>query len=323
MRIDIWEKEEYTYEAAYGFVPNIRTYIHDDDEIRDCMLVVPGGGYCMVVPSEAAHVAKEFYNRGMNAFVLTYTTDITMSVPLKKQPLMDISRAVRLLRSRAEEFKINPEKITICGFSAGSHVCGSLCVHFDDVEDTNEKYKNFSNRPDAAILAYPVITTGELTHIYSVWTLLGRNASKEDLDYFSLEKNVTENTTPCFLWQTAEDMAVPVENSYMMAEALKKKGVPFAHYVFPRGFHGLSVPNEAFFRGDFGEEYTYEQLHLAIENVKNNTAVNVSKERHDELMEQFFGENKYAPAPSDGTHPDYSDVLMWPDLAMTFINNLK
>ena len=80
----IWEPGEYNYQAAYGFEPNIHALIHEDG-IRDCMLVVPGGGYCMCVPPEAEIVAKEFYDRGMNAFVLTYTTDITMSVPLKNQ----------------------------------------------------------------------------------------------------------------------------------------------------------------------------------------------------------------------------------------------
>ena len=134
-RINIWNKGEYSYEAAYGFEPNIRTYIHDDDEVRDCMLVVPGGGYCMVVPSEAEVVAKTFYEKGMNAFVLSYTTDITFSIPLLNQPLKDISRAVRLIRSKSTEFNIDPDRLVICGFSAGGHLCGSLCVHYDDVTE--------------------------------------------------------------------------------------------------------------------------------------------------------------------------------------------
>ena len=101
----IWEPGEYNYAAAYGFEPNIHGFIHEDG-VRDCMLVVPGGGYCMCVPPEAEIVAKSFYDRGMNAFVLTYTTDITMSVPLKKQPLNDISRAVRFIRKNAENAKV-------------------------------------------------------------------------------------------------------------------------------------------------------------------------------------------------------------------------
>ena len=89
---------------------------------------------------EAEIVAKTFYERGLNAFVLTYTTDITMSVPLKKQPLNDIARAVRFVRSRARDFALT-NKLIINGGSAGGHVCASLAVHFDDVPDTNPKYK--------------------------------------------------------------------------------------------------------------------------------------------------------------------------------------
>ena len=79
----IWNEGEYEYKAAYGFVPNIHAYLHDDDEKRDCMIVLPGGGYCMCVPPEANIPAMEFYNRGMNVFVLTYTTDITFRCLLK------------------------------------------------------------------------------------------------------------------------------------------------------------------------------------------------------------------------------------------------
>lgn len=72
----IWQDGEYSYRAAYGFVPSIRGYIHDDDEMRDCMVVVPGGGYCMCVPHEGELPAKVFFEQGMNVFVLTYSTDV-------------------------------------------------------------------------------------------------------------------------------------------------------------------------------------------------------------------------------------------------------
>lgn len=335
IRQNIWEENEYSYAAAYGFVPNIRTYLHEeDDSIRDCMLVVPGGGYCMVVPSEAEIVAKEFYNRGMNAFVLTYTTDITMSVPLKKQPLYDISRAVRYIRANSAEYHINPERLYVCGFSAGAHVCGTLATHFDDVNEENPKYAGISNRPDAAILSYPVITTGEFTHIYSVWALVGQNAPQEEMDYFSLEKNVTPDTPPCFIWQTVEDNLVPIENSYLMAKSLRENKVPYAQYAFPKGFHGLSVPNKDFFTGNHGEPYTFEQVNLAVENVKNRTAVNVSEHRREELMIQFFGnkdgiveEKKEDDKPpvfagTEEIPADVKDVRMWPELAQIWLTNL-
>ena len=277
----------------------------------------------MCVPPEAEIVAKTFYERGMNAFVLTYTTDITMSVPLKKQPLNDIARAVRFVRSRAKEYSLT-NKLVINGGSAGGHVCASLAVHFDDVPDTNPKYKDISARPDGVILNYPVITTGEFTHIYSVWALLGQNAPAEEMDYFSLEKNVKADTPPCFIWQTRDDNLVPVENSYLFAAALKEKGVPYAHYVFPQGFHGLSVASVDFFKGDFGEPYTMEQVNRAVKAVKEGKGVNVSDQRRSELEAQFADDAP--PPPTSPETPEeqaarFRDVAMWPDLAMVWLTS--
>ena len=325
------------------------------DDARDCMLVVPGGGYCMCTPHEGELVAKVFYEQGMNVFVLTYTTDITMSVPLKKQPLEDISRAVRFIRKNEKEYNIQNKKLIVCGFSAGAHVAGSLTVHFDDVTDKSEEYKDVSNRPDGAILAYPVITSGEYTHIYSIQTLLGNEPTDEELEYFSLEKQVTENTPPCFVWQTVEDNLVPVENSYLMAEALRAKGVPFAHYVFPTGFHGLSYPSEEFF-GDYnGGMYVLEQLEKAVAAVKAGKGINVSEQRKKELEEQFpdikpegyvesdsekDSEKEAAEKPAesaadsaDSEETDTSmlppidktwseDIGLWPELARVWMNRL-
>ena len=320
----IWEPSEYNYAAAYGFEPNIHGYLHDEDTAaRDGIIIVPGGGYCMCVPPEAEIVAKAFYNRGMNAFVLTYTTDITMSVPLKKQPLNDIARAVRFVRSRAKEYSLT-DKLIINGGSAGAHVCGSLAVHFDDVPDSNPKYKDISARPDGVILNYPVITTGEFTHIYSVWALLGQNAPQEEMDYFSLEKNVRADTPPCFIWQTRDDNLVPVENSYLFAAALKEKGVPFAHYVFPSGFHGLSVATEDFFKGNFGEPYTMEQVERAVKAVKEGKGINVSDQRRKELEAQFADDAPKPPTPPETPAQmaaKFRDVAMWPDLAMVWLTS--
>ena len=324
----IWEEGEYTYEAAYGFVPNIHAYLHDDNEKRDCMIVVPGGGYCMVVPPEACIPAMEFYNRGMNVFVLTYTTDITFAVPLKKQPQNDIARAVRFIRKREAEYNIDGKKLFVVGFSAGAHVCGCLAVHYKDIEDKNPEYKDISCKPDGAILSYPVITTGEYTHIYSVWALVGQDAPKEEMEYFSLETQVSEDTVPCFIWQTANDNLVPVENSYLMAKALKEKGVYFAHYVFPDGFHGLSVPNKDFFDGKF-EEYTMEQVMLAVDAVKKGNGVKVTDQRVQELKDQFPDEpkndNENNPSPFGDADPLklFEDVRVWPDLAMKWMERIN
>ena len=319
-RQNIWEEGEYDYAAAYGFVPNVFAYIHDDDEKRDCMLVVPGGGYCMVVSHEGELVAKEFYDSGMNVFVLSYTTDITMSVPLKKQPLKDISRAVRWIRKHAAENNIDGKKLFICGFSAGGHVCGSLAVHFDDVNDDNPEYASLSNRPNGVILSYPVITAGEFTHMDSIHALLGFEPSAEELDYFSLENHVKENTPPCFLWQTETDDLVPVENSYLFAMALRKKKVPFAHYVFPAGHHGLSIANKAYFQGWSGGFYTMEQTWRATAAVKEGRGVNVSEKRREELNAQFSGNGEFEGMGIDMSLQE--DVGLWSALAKAWMKRI-
>ena len=278
-----------------------------------------------MVPPEAGVVAKEFYDRGMNCAVLTYTTDITMCVPLKKQPMEDLSRAVRYIRKNAASLGADPGKLVVCGFSAGAHVCGSLGVHFADVKDPDPAYDAVSNRPDAQVLCYPVITSGEFTHIYSMWALLGQDGPKEEYEYFSLEKHVSDSTPPTFLWQTVTDDLVPVENSAMFAQACRKAGVPYCYYAFPRGWHGLSICNSAYRAGDFGEPYTMELVDRAVAAVREGRGIDVPEKRYNELMEQF-------PAPKEGEAPnpppamtempEFKDVALWPDLFEAWFQNL-
>ena len=328
-RLDLWKDDEYTYAAAYGFKPNVRAFLHEeDDSVRRCMVMVPGGGYCMLAPHEGELPAMEYYKMGMNVFVLTYTNDITMSVPLKRQPMEDISRAVRLIRRKADEYHIAADKLLVCGFSAGGHVCASLCTHFEDITDPDPELDKVSNRPDGAILCYPVITSGKYTHIYSIQALLGKEPDAEELEYFSLEKQVTEKTPPCFLWQTLEDDLVPVENTYLFAKALKEKGVPYAQYVFPKGGHGLSVASPEQFSGWHGGEYVCEQLGLALEQVKAGTAVDLTPERREELMQQFFapkeempkeeGEAEKMPLPEELAEM-FADVHSWLELSRIWL----
>ena len=203
-RIELWHKEEYHYPAAHGFIPIMVSYIHEDELLHPAMLVVPGGGYRLVSPSEAHLVATEFYQAGYNVFVLEYTVNPLDEAPLKLQPLKDISRAMRMIRFRAEQLHILSDQIVVCGFSAGGHLCASLCVHGADIEDPDEKYQKFSNKPDAAVLSYPVITSGKYAHRDSFVALLGKNSTKKELEYMSIEKYVTKEIPPCFIWQTSQ-----------------------------------------------------------------------------------------------------------------------
>jgi acetyl esterase/lipase len=310
--IVIWEKGEYSYPMAYGFVPNLRAYLHEDDKERPCMLVVPGGGYCVVSPTEGEIVAMKFYEKGYQAFVLTYTTNLLHAAPLKDQPMRDLSRAIRMIRARAAEEKIDPERLVICGFSAGGHLCGSVCVHYGDIEEKNEKYIGISNRPDAAILAYPVITSGEKAHRDSFVALLGADAPEDALAYYSLETQVSAQTPPCFLWQTVSDELVPVENSYLFAEALKEKGIAFAHHVFSQGRHGLSLADGTWTSGAFGEPYCMEQKH-AIMNALKQDQISLPDGERDRLLKQFEQEEKEGDTCTD-REPN-PEVAVWPELA--------
>ena len=312
----IWKPEEYFYEHAFGFVPNITSYIHEDDVKRPCILVVPGGAYCVVAPSEGELVALKFYEKGYQAFVLTYTVNYLQTVPLKLQPLQDISRTVRYIRGHAEEFAVIEDELTVCGFSAGGHLCGSLCVHYDDIQDPDEEYKKISNRPDSAILNYPVITSGEKAHRGSFIALLGEDASPEELEYMSLEKQVTEQTPPCFLWATATDETVPVENSEMYIQACREKGVPCAFHMFSSGQHGLSLADDDWANGVHMGLYTEEQLVGVMRKVQSGEIAvpeRVRKEWEEEEKRQREGKER-APEP---------EVTVWPELADAFLKKLK
>lgn len=313
----IWQEGEYQYPLAFGFVPKLVSYLHDEgDESRPCMLVVPGGAYCVVSPTEGEIVAMEFYEKGYNAFVLTYTTNPLMLEPLKDQPMRDLSRAIRFIRSRAGEFGIDPDRLVLCGFSAGGHLCASVCVHFADMKD--EVYEGISNRPDAAILSYPVITSGDKAHQGSILALLGADATAAELKYMSLETQVTEAVPPCFLWQTATDEAVPVENSYLFAQALKEKDIAFAHHVFSHGKHGLSLANKKWASGDFGEPYTMEQTLAIVENVRNGK-LEVPGEMKESFLAQFdtSGEEQAADLREAN-----EEAAVWPVLAHQWLKTI-
>ena len=259
---------EYRYPAAYGFEPFLHTYLHEDEEIRPVLMIAPGGGYRFVSPSEGEIVARSFYEKGWNCFVLTYSINMMDLVPLNEQPLHDISRAVRFVRKHASEFFVDPMKLAVCGFSAAGHLCASLAVHYMDDTEPNPEYSEISNRPQAAVLCYPVITSGEYAHRDSFTALLGADASPDMLHYMSLETQVTKDTVPCFLWQTVTDELVPVENSCMMAQALKKEGIPFALHLFTDGAHGISVATQDWADHKYAATYTMAQTFALADAVQ-------------------------------------------------------
>lgn len=267
-KYEIWEEGEYTYPYAYGFVPNIHAYLHEDDKVRPVMLVTPGGGYRFVCSAEGESVALTFYEMGYQVFVLTYTTNCTWRGTLGMQPLKDISRAVRYIRKHADAFHVDSENLFVCGFSAGGHLCGSLAVHHGLVQETNPLYEGISNKPKAAILSYPVISSGKYRHEDSFVALLGAERREEESELWSLEKHVSKDTAPCFVWTTAEDTLVPVQNSFLFVEAMKEQGIRCGFHYFSYGDHGLSAANEIWAKGIYEPGYTYEQLDAVSEHDK-------------------------------------------------------
>ena len=321
--IEIWEKDEYSYPLAYGFTPKLYTYLHPDDEVRDCMLVVPGGGYAWVAGAEAMLVAKTFYEQGKNCLVLVYTTNALCRVPLEMQPLKDLSRAIRLIRSRAAQFRIHPDRLCIVGFSAGGHLCASSCVHHMDVPELNPAYAAFSCRPDAAILSYPVITSGEKAHRGSIDCLIGKDPSPEELRYVSLETQVTDATVPAFIWQTETDELVPVENSYLFAAALREHHIPYALHIFSGGPHGVSVATEEWSRyADADCVYANEQ-NDRIEALIREGKLKLTDEEYEQFMAASGKRPRLPGTPEWAERKQvWHEINIWPQLADLWLQEI-
>lgn len=222
-------------------IPYLDTYVLEGDKKRGAVLVCPGGGYGSLSEREGEPIALQFNAAGFHAFVVYYRV-----APSKHpKPLLDVSRAMCLIRENAIEWKVDSEKIAVCGFSAGGHLTASIGVHWNKEYIKNAPgIKEGMNRPDALILSYPVISSGEYAHRGSFENLLGRDAEKELLNEMSLELQVSQKTPPSFIWHTFDDSVVPVENSLLFARALRNENIPFEMHIFPKGPHGLSLATE-------------------------------------------------------------------------------
>ena len=224
-------------------IPTLQAFIpkHEENSSMTAILICPGGAYAMLADGHEGKDYAHFFNlQGKAAFVLKYR----LGTHGYKHPVMltDVSRAIRIIRSRAKEYGIDPNRIGVMGSSAGGHLAATLITKFTDGDSNSEDpVERVSSRPDFGILCYPVITMGEKTHTGSRENLLGRNPSKELIRELSLETQVTPKTPKCFIWHTAADEAVPVENSILFASALAKNGVPFALHIYQNGPHGQGL----------------------------------------------------------------------------------
>lgn len=207
------------------------------------MVICPGGGYGMLAPHEGNDYALWLNRQGVTCFVLKYR--LGSSGYHHPAMLNDAARALRWVRAHADEYRIDPHRVGIMGSSAGGHLAATLLTHFDAGKTNSaDPVERQSSRPDLGILCYPVISMGEFTHQGSKENLLGLNPSPELVKLLSNELQVTTNTPPCFIWTTFEDEAVPMENSMIFADALRKNHVPFDLHIYERGGHGMGLADK-------------------------------------------------------------------------------
>ena len=232
--LSLWNSPApYTEDSPLQAQPSLKAF--PVSGALQAVIVCPGGGYVCKAPHEADPIAEMFQAHGIAAYVLDYR--VKPCHPMA--PLTDAQRAVRLVRS------LGYHQVGILGFSAGGHLACSAATHFDaghaDAADPLEK---FSCRPDFLIACYPVVSFTQYQHYGSCLSLLGKE-DRHDLErYFSAELNVTPDTPPAFIWHTANDETVPVENSLLLASALSRAKVRFELHIYPEGHHGLGLAQE-------------------------------------------------------------------------------
>ncbi len=243
-RIDLYKyfKIERLVENAQGY---LNIYLLEncfEPRLRPAMLIIPGGGYAHVSLREKEPVALKYMEQGYNAFTLDYSVSLICNAHFPTQ-LIEAAMAMAYIKKNARKLGVDKNHVGAIGFSAGGHLCGMLATMFDapeviDALGDNAKYV----RPDAVVLSYPVIVSGKYEHSGSIVNISG--GDEKLMQRLSLDKRVTANSVPAFIWSTVTDAGVPVENSFFMAMAYRNSGVPFEFHVFTEGVHGLSIATQ-------------------------------------------------------------------------------
>ncbi|MDR0931543.1 MAG: alpha/beta hydrolase [Victivallales bacterium] len=239
--IKLWNSFESanTGKSSDDFEPYLETYLLDKTQpLRGAVIVCPGGGYAGRAEHEGAPVAQKFNEFGFHAFVLHYRV-LPYRFPAAQR---DLFRAVRLVRSRADQWGIDASQIAVLGFSAGGHLVASGGTLFNEVDaKAGDAADAYSQRPDAILPCYAVISLqDDFGHVGSGENLLG-TAYEQKKEYYSLQNRVTVDTPPCFLWHTVSDEVVPVRNSVVFAEKCWENNIPAELHIFPDGPHGTGL----------------------------------------------------------------------------------
>ena len=209
----------------------------------NAVLLAPGGAYIRVVSDKEGYdTARWLTAHGITAFVLRYRLPGGGWAHASDVPLQDAQRAIRLIRAKARDLAIDPERIGMIGFSAGGHVAASLAVHHGDrVYDPVDDADRLSARPQVVGLLYPVIRMDGAAHIGSRDELLGKTPSESAIAAYSPDRHVTADTPPTLIVHAADDPSVPLENSFGMFAALQAAHIPSELHIFEKGGHGFGL----------------------------------------------------------------------------------
>ncbi|WP_414534320.1 pectin acetylesterase PaeX [Dickeya chrysanthemi] len=223
--------------------PEITVYVPDNPN-GTALLITPGGSYQRVVlDKEGSDLAPYFTQQGYTLFVMTYRMPADGHQEGADAPLADAQRAIRTLRSHAAQWRIDPQRIGIMGFSAGGHVAASLGTRFaQTVYPAQDEIDHVSARPDFMVLMYPVISMQEnIAHAGSRKALMGSHPSEAQIERYSAEKQVSAQTPPTFLVHAIDDPSVSVDNSLVMLSALRENKIPAEIHLFEQGKHGFGI----------------------------------------------------------------------------------
>ena len=211
-----------------------------EQSLAPAVIIAPGGAYVgRAEGHEGVEVARWLNSIGVAAFVLNYRLD------RHPAPLSDAQRAIQFVRANAARFRIDPARVGILGFSAGGHLAATAGTHvLPGDPQADDPVARFSSRPDFMVLGYPVISFGRWGHAMSREMLLGPNPAPELIDELSIERQVSADTPPTFIWAPKTDGAVDYRNAEVFAEALAAHGVPVEFHLFPEGAHGSGLAQD-------------------------------------------------------------------------------